>query len=153
MKKKYTTSKTIGLVVLLIGAVGFEISIFASPQGFQIDKVVIILMAILAYGFFDVLWGTYVSIENDYAVCTDNFLMKKKIAILDIDIIRYQPTYGTGKEASSLYVFKKNNDRAVFTMTNLWFGEKKLSQFAKDLRRVNGVIRFDDEAEVLMKKF
>jgi hypothetical protein len=152
MKSKYTTSKNIGLIVFLIGAIGLGIAIFSSPQGFQIDTVVIIITAILAYGFFDLIWGTFVSIENNYVVRTDNFFMKKKIAISEIDTVRYQPTYGVGKEASSLYVFRKNKDSAVFTMTNLWFGEKKLSHFVKELRKLNPSIRFDDEALALMKK-
>jgi|SRR6516225_3051123 hypothetical protein len=152
MKSKYTTSKLIGLVVLLIGAVGWGIATYSSPAGFQMDTVVVILAAILVYGFVDVMWGTYVSIEETYVIRTDNFFMKKRVAIADIDTVRYQPTYGAGKEASSLYVFKKNQESAVFTMTNMWFGEKKLIGFLKELRRINPRIRFDDEAQVLINK-
>jgi hypothetical protein len=153
MKIKYTISKTIGLIILFVGAVGWGIAIYSSPTGFQIDTVVIILTAILVYMFFDIMFGTYVSIEDNEVIRTDNFIMKKKISILDIDTVRYQPTYGVGKEASSLYVFRKNQDTAVFTMTNLWFGEKKLGQFAKNLKKVNPGIKFDNEAEVLIGKY
>jgi hypothetical protein len=153
MKSTYTTSKTIGFILLLIGAVGLGISLYSSPSCFQIDTVVLIIAAVLSYMFFDVMWGTCVSIEDKFVIRTDNFFMKKRIAISDIDTVRYQPTYGVGKEASSVYIFRKDEDTAVFTMTNLWFGEKKLSQFARELRKMNPSITFDDEAQALVKKY
>jgi hypothetical protein len=153
MKSTYTTSKAIALSIVLIGAVGWTIAIYSSPSGFQIDSTVIILAVILLYMVFDLMWGTYVSINDNIVIRTDNFFMKNKVLIQDIDIVRYQPTYGVGKEASSLYIFKKNQSTAVFTMTNLWFGEKRLSQFAKDLRRTNSGIKFDDETQALMEKY
>lgn len=150
MKTTYTTSKALGLVVLFIGAIGWGIAVYSSPAGFQIDAVVLTLAAILIYIFLDVMWGTSVSVEDTFVIRTDNFFMKKRLAITDIDQVRYQPTYGVGQEASSLYIFKKGHGGAVFTMTNLWFGEKQLGQFARDLRASNPQIQFDDEARALM---
>ena len=93
----------------------------------------------------------YIYLENGIVCRTDNFFIKKRISVADIDIFRYQPTYGIGKEASSLYIFSKGQETATLTMTKIWFGEKKLSQFVKDLKKTNPQIKFDDEALSLIK--
>lgn len=152
MKSTYTTSKTTGLIVLLIGTVGWGIAIYSSSSGFQIDTVVVILAAILIYIFVDLMWGTYMTIEDNIVIRTDNFVLKKKVPISDIDSVKYQPTYGVGKEASSLYIFKANESAATFTMTNLWYGEEKVGHFAKELQKINSAIKFDDETQALIKK-
>src|ERR1700730_868599 len=152
MKSTYTTSKVTGLVVFLIGAAGWAIAVFSSPSGLQIDSVVIILGVALLYIFLELMWGTHVSVDDHFVVRTDNFFIKNKIAISDIDSVRYQASYGVGKEASSLYIFKKNQNSAVFTMTNLWFSETTLALFANHPRKKNPGINFDEEAKNLMQK-
>jgi len=153
MKSTYKTSKTIGLGFLFIGAIGWGLAIYSSPVGFKTDTVVLILAAILIYIFFDLMWGTHVDIQNNVVTRTDNFIMKKRIAISNIDFIRYQPTYGVGKEARSLYLFSRNQESAVFTMTSLWFGEKNLGRFVNELVKINPQISFDSEAQALIEKY
>lgn len=148
--KKYTTSKIVGIGLLLVGLFSWTVAVFSSPSGFKIDSVVLILVAILAYGFFDLLWGTYVTLDEKVLSRVDNFIFRKNILISNVEAIRYQPTYGVVKEASSLYVFEKGHGTATFTMTSLWFTEKALRDFLQNLKKLNPAVILDDEAQKLM---
>src|SRR5262245_6161598 len=108
--KKYKTSKLPGALVLSLLAIAFGVAIFGNPRGFALNGVTVFLVLILVYGFFDLLFGTYVLLDEKNLVRIDNFLVKKSIPIADIDVIRYQPTYLTGRELSSIYIFRRNQD-------------------------------------------
>ena len=152
MKTKYTTSNTVGLFFLLIGTFGWVISVWNSPSGFQIDSVVLILIASTIFIFFDLLWGINVSLSKEKLSRIDSFVFRKEIPLDDIQIIRYQPTYGIGKEASSLYIFRKEHTVASITMTSLWFTERVLRDFLRDIKKLNPAISLDEEARQLMEK-
>ena len=152
MKTKYTTSKTVGLFFLLIGIFGWSIALWNSPSGFQIDSVVLILTAITIFGFFDLLWGISVSLSEEKLSRVDSFVFRKEIPLNDIQIIRYQPTYGIGKEASSLYIFRKEHAVASITMTSVWFTERVLRDFLRDIKKLNPAISLDEEARALMER-
>ena len=109
----------------------------SNPLGFQVNFITIFLIGIIVYLLFDALYGTYITLANGTLSRTDNFFMKKKILISDIDLVRYQPTYGTGKEISSLYIFLKGADKASITMTSIWFTEPVLQQIVRDLKNEN----------------
>lgn len=152
MKTKYTTSKTVGLFLLLIGVFGLTIAVWDSPSGFQIDSIVLILIAVGIFGFFDLLWGINVSLTEETLSRVDNFVFQKNIPLNDIEIIRYQPTYGVGKEVSSLYIFRKEHKVASITMTSLWFTERVLRDFLRNIKKLNPTITLDEEARELMER-
>src|SRR5262245_30821007 len=144
--RKYKTSTLPGMLAMSLLALAFGIAIFGSPRGFAVDGVTVLLALILIYGLFDVLFGTYVILDDNGIVRVDNFVMKHGVAVADIDVIRYQPTYLVGKELSSIYIFKRNQDVAALTLTSLWFTESVLREIVERLRRANPEIHLDDEA-------
>lgn len=152
IEKKYTTNKWVAIVVVIVGAFGYGIAIFGNPNGFQINFITIFLIGILMYMLFDSLYGTYVTLSNGTLSRIDNFFMKKRILIRDIHHVRYQPTYGVGKEISSLYVFSKGRETPTITMTSIWFTEAVLKQILHDPKTENPAIRFDEEAQSLLAK-
>lgn len=151
--KKYSTSKRVAIFYTALAAIGFGIAIFSGQQGFQFDSLFIFAILFLPFMFFNMVYGVYVTLSDNIVVRTDNFLFKTKLPVTDIEMIRYQPTYGVGKEASSLYIFRKNQNTAVLTMTNLWFTEKTLNEVLYDIKKLNPSIIFDSEAEALVKKY
>jgi|SRR3989344_70225 len=150
--KKYSTSKIVALVLTAVGAFGWGIAIFASPSGFKFDSFTLFLGGLLVLILIDFLYGSYVTIKDGVVTHVESFLFKKTIPIQDIGAVRYQPTYGMGKEVSSLYIFKDSQNSAVFTMTSIWYGEKVLKDFVNDLRHANPRINFDDEAQALIQR-
>ena len=150
MIKKYNTSKWTAAWVVIVGAIGYAIAIFGNPHGFQINFVTLLLIAIIVYLLFDSLYGTYVTTADQTLTRVDNFFMKKKIRFGDIESINYQPTYGVGKEASTLLIFPKGAEKASITMTSIWFTEPVLKQILKDLKVANPAIRLDEEAQHLL---
>jgi hypothetical protein len=150
--KKYRTSKTVALSVFVIAAFGWAFVLVPDLLALKVDFLDLFLMIVLLYGFFDLTWGTYVTLDSEFVARIDSFFIIRRIPIANIEAVRYQPTYGIGKEASSLYVFIKGKPAAAFTMTNVWFGEKQLSQFANDLKKTKPQTMFDDEATDLMRK-
>lgn len=150
--KKYTTYKAPAIVLTLFAAFGWGLQVFSSPSGFKLDSFVIILIGLLIFILLDLLYGSYVFFKDGLVTHVESFLFKKAIPVDEIESIRYQPTYGIAKEVSSLYVFKKGQNTAAFTMTSIWYGEKTLSIFARDLKLANPRIEFDDEAKVLLER-
>ena len=149
--RKYSTSKIVALALTAVGGFGWSIAIFDSPSGFKFDSFTLFLGGLLVLILVDFLFGSYVVIKNGVVTHIESFLFKKTIPIQEVLAVRYQPTYGIGKEVSSLYVFNNQNS-AAFTMTSIWYGEKVLRDFANDLRQANPRINFDDEAQVLMQR-
>lgn len=150
--KKYTTYKAPAIVLTLFAAFGWGLQVFSGPSGFKLDSFVIILIGLLIFILLDLLYGSYVFFKDGFVTHVESFLFKKVIPVDEIESIRYQPTYGIAKEVSSLYVFKKGQNTAVFTMTSIWYGEKTLSIFARDLKLANPRIEFDDEAKILLER-
>lgn len=152
MKTTYTTSKPVGLSFLLIGIFSLLIAVWDSPSGFQVDAILLTLIAVTVFGFFDLLWGINVSLSEKTVSRVDNFVFRKEVPLDDIEIIRYQPTYGIGKEVSSLYILRKGHDVACITMTSLWFTERLLREFLRDIKKRNPAIVLDEEARELMDR-
>jgi hypothetical protein len=152
MKSTYTTSKAVAGFLLLIAVSGWTIALWDSPFGFQINSITLILSAIIIFLFFDLLWGIKVTLDDKVLSRIDNFVFRKNILLNDIEIIRYQPTYGVGKEVSSLYVFRKEQNLAAITMTSIWFTEKVLRDFLLNIKKLNPSISLDEEARELMER-
>lgn len=152
MKTKYTTSKTVGAFFLVVGISGLLIAVWDSPSGFRVDSIVLILIAVAVFIFFDLLWGISVSLSESTLSRVDSFIFRKEIPLNEIEVIRYQPTYGIGKEVSSLYVFRRDQNTAVITMTSVWFTERALRDFLRDIKKLNPAINLDEEAQALMQK-
>jgi hypothetical protein len=151
-KKRYKTNKLISLVFIILtgGTLGM---FFLNSTDFKIDLVMVGAFIFITFLFVDLMYGTYLSLENNTFSRTDYFLIKKKLKLNEIEIIRYQPTYGSGREFSSLYIFEKSRSKAAFIMTNIWFKEEILSGLVKDLKQINPNIRLDDETKSLIKKY
>lgn len=154
MKQIYTFNK---IPIFAFTAISiFAFLLVATSQPFEYKPDVIFFFGffifLILFGFFDFMYGTYVTLEDNSLSRTDYFFLKKRISLGDVVTIRYQPTYGIGKEASSLYIFRKEHAVASITMTSLWFTERVLRDFLRDIKKQHPAISLDEEARELMER-
>ena len=110
--KKFSTSTWTTCFVFLMMAIGDAIAIFGNPHGFQLNSITIFLTGITVFGFIDMKFGTFVTLDQEAVTKTQTFFFRRRALIRDIDVIRYQPSYGIGKEVSSLFIFTKRENNA-----------------------------------------
>lgn len=150
--RKYSTSRVTGVFFTILAVLQLSIVIFSRPL-VDMNPIIVMASASILFVCLSMIFGTYVALGTNALTRVDTFFLKQRLLFGEIDSVRYQPTYGVGKEASSLYIFRKNQDTAVITMTGLWFGEKILSQVVQDLKKANPTIILDQEAQELARKY
>lgn len=119
------------------------------------EPIAIGCMAFLILAILDVLFGTYLTLNEREFFRTDYFFRKRKIGVADITGMRYAPTWKLGQQnLRSLVIDGTENGLPKFIdLPNNGFAEKNLAKIAAELKRRNPSIRVDEHVEKLIKKY
>ena len=151
MVKTYRMNRVVVFVVAGIYMLTWVVAFASGPKAFTIDSIFVLAGAIGILLFFDLAYGTRLTLEDGVLSRTDYFFAKKSIAVEKISSINYQPTFILGKTNRSLYFFQEDRERPRIEMSNTWFTKDTLKQIVRDLRAENPAIRLDQETEELVK--
>lgn len=127
------------------------IMFFGSPKSPSTDS----WKWIISLGFLLVAinfkFGIYVYIQEGYIYRVQEFFVRRKLKVQEIQGIFYKPTFIVGKINRSIYIVADPNDSSkIIEMSNTGFDRKTLIRVVTDLKTMNPSIKLDEYTKSLL---